>query len=1348
MILSYNPNEPYMSTQWHLLAIGRAGFNFQTAAEGPLGLYRIWADHTGAGVSVGIWDDGVEKTHWDLAARYDATKQIGTNDGLPVGDAQHGTSVAGLIAAADNGLGGVGIAFGTKITSVRIFGGADDINSSWTNYTATIDRLGLFDVTNHSYGAYPDYRSYSDTPRFETSLVNGRGGLGTINVKSAGNDKINGVGESLDASRATITVAATTASGAITYYSTYGPHVLVAAPAGSVTTDRTGADGYNGMADADYTNRFGGTSAAAPVTAAVATLMLDANRGLGWRDVQDILAYSAQATGSLVTGAAGYEVDRWQWNGAQNWNGGGLHFSSDYGYGLINAHAAVRMAEVWSLFAAAETSANEVRALSGDKYPNLAIADLGVTEYSFTVGQTVALDHVAFTVNLTHADFTALRITLVSPEGTTLTLHDGSVGEVTTAAGGFVYKFGLEGFRGELSSGTWTVRIEDTLAGSTGRLNAVTLIGYGSAVTADSVYHYTDEVLFTLSTSDRANAASRILLEDAAGTDWIDAAAAVRNLRLDLTAGASSTMGGTTFLTMAAGTVIENAVAGDGNDTLIGNSGDNLLYGMRGDDRLEGGAGTDTAGFIGSISDYFLRAASGIVTVTSIGGGYGIDVLLGMEWARFDDALFDLLALSGDTQAPTLVSIGSTATTYGIGPSDDIVLVFSENVAPGTGAFLLRTRDGTLVETLLASDAGRVSVSENTVTLNPAQDLLPGTEYRIEIQSGAITDWSGNGTPAVTDMSTLFAVRDATVTLDGTDAANRIIGTTGRDLLRGFAGNDSLIGGIGNDTLDGGAGSDRMEGGAGDDVFLVDNLRDLVVEAVNAGHDTVHTTLARQTLAANVEELHFVGTGAFAGTGNALSNVIHGGAANDTLSGGAGNDTLTGGAGDDLYIFGSAGSLAVEVTGGGNDTVQTAFTHTLADEVEDLRLAGTAAIGGTGNQLANAITGNRAANRLVGLDGNDTLDGGLGADTLDGGAGNDLYIVNQTTDVILADPSGTDTVRAFVNWTLGTGLENLQLEGRTAVTGVGNVLDNRMTGSAWANQLFGGAGDDTLDGGAGNDVLRGDAGNDHLDGGAGIDTASWAGSSQSVAASLADGTGVDAGGTDILTGIENLTGGLGDDRLTGDDGANILDGGAGNDTLSGGLGNDILSGGVGQDLASYADAAAGVRVSLAITTWQVTGGAGTDRLLGIEDLDGSAHDDRLTGNGLANAIDGGAGNDALSGAAGNDTLIGGAGQDTLSGGTGADVFVFRAATESPFDTPDTITDFVTGDRLDLSGIDANGTDPGDGDFTLSATRTSGTTGELVFLGGHLYGYVDADDVADLHLILLNRAGFGAADFIP
>ena len=137
----------------------------------------------------------------------------------------------------------------------------------------------------------------------------------------------------------------------------------------------------------------------------------------------------------------------------------------------------------------------------------------------------------------------------------------------------------------------------------------------------------------------------------------------------------------------------------------------------------------------------------------------------------------------------------------------------------------------------------------------------------------------------------------------------------------GNALNNILIGNSGNNSLDGGIGSDIMKGGLGNDTYTVGVAGDVVTEALNAGTDTVVTSL-NYTLGANVENLELTGNDDLKGTGNALNNVLTGNdgknllsglAGNDTLRGGAGNDTLNGGNDNDTYLFGS---------GDGQDLIQ------------------------------------------------------------------------------------------------------------------------------------------------------------------------------------------------------------------------------------------------------------------------------------------------------------------------------------------------------------------------------------------------------------------------------------------
>ncbi|KPH04130.1 calcium-binding protein, partial [Rhizobium acidisoli] len=188
---------------------------------------------------------------------------------------------------------------------------------------------------------------------------------------------------------------------------------------------------------------------------------------------------------------------------------------------------------------------------------------------------------------------------------------------------------------------------------------------------------------------------------------------------------------------------------------------------------------------------------------------------------------------------------------------------------------------------------------------------------------------------------------------------------------------NTIKGGAGADTLDGGAGADILIGAAGNDTYIVD-VSDVVTEGLNEGTDQIRTALSSYALTniANVENLTFIGTGNFAGTGNGLANTITGGAGNDTLDGGAGNDTLNGGAGNDIYLVDSASDVITELVSGGTDEIRTAlaaYSMAALANVEKLTYTGSANFTGTGNVLDNTIIGGAF---------NDTLDGGAGADSL------------------------------------------------------------------------------------------------------------------------------------------------------------------------------------------------------------------------------------------------------------------------------------------------------------------------------------------------------------------------------
>ncbi|NJD07806.1 MAG: hypothetical protein FIA97_15120 [Methylococcaceae bacterium] len=524
-------------------------------------------------------------------------------------------------------------------------------------------------------------------------------------------------------------------------------------------------------------------------------------------------------------------------------------------------------------------------------------------------------------------------------------------------------------------------------------------------------------------------------------------------------------------------------------------------------------------------------------------------------------ASFHLTLNVGPPNRPPIVAVPLPDQTVAAGVALNLPLPFANFADPDAGdslMFAIDMADGSDFPSWLSVDWGT-----NTLIGVPPSNWV-GT---LPIQVSAF-DQAGNMSADSFDL----IVTIPNLTLTGTGAADTLNGGAGNDTLNGLAGNDTLNGNSGNDRLDGGAGSDTMNGGSGDDTFVVDAATDVVTEALNGGTDTVETSITL-TLMNNVENLLLTGTAAINGTGNSLNNLLTGNTAANTLNGGTGADTLVGGAGNDTYTVDQAGDVVQEALNEGTDLVQAGVTYALQPNVENLTLTGTAAINGTGNELANVLTGNGAINTLIGGAGNDRLDGKAGADNLLGGLGDDAYVADVATDVITENAGeGVDTVETALTWTLGANLENLLLTGTAAVNGTGNTLDNVLTGNSAVNTLTGGAGNDRLDGKGGADKMLGGAGNDTyvVDVSTDAITENANEGTDTVESSVTLTLGANLENLTLTgTGAINGTGNTLNNTLLGNGAANTLNGSSGNDVLQGAAGADNLTGGTGADVFDY-----------------------------------------------------------------------------------------------------------------------------------------------------------------------------------
>ncbi|HWR00514.1 MAG TPA: cadherin domain-containing protein [Chlorobaculum sp.] len=188
---------------------------------------------------------------------------------------------------------------------------------------------------------------------------------------------------------------------------------------------------------------------------------------------------------------------------------------------------------------------------------------------------------------------------------------------------------------------------------------------------------------------------------------------------------------------------------GDGNDTLDGGTGNDTLRGDAGNDTLIGGAGDDTAVFTHNFSNYHIsfNSATDTFTVvdTSVTGSDGTDTVTGVEHFQFADGTRDPGA-SIDTTPPTVLTFTPNNGASGAAVSDNIVLKFSEPVQRGTGLIEIHSGSvsGTLFESFDAAGSSHLSITGDTLTIDPTADLANGTDYYVTFSDGSVLDFANN----------------------------------------------------------------------------------------------------------------------------------------------------------------------------------------------------------------------------------------------------------------------------------------------------------------------------------------------------------------------------------------------------------------------------------------------------------------------------------------------------------------------------------------------------------------------------------------------------------------------------
>ena len=459
------PNDPLIGDQWHLKNTNstRTHANLETAWN-----YGGTGGVKGTGIRIGIVDDGLETAHPDLVTNVDTVndKDWNGNDSDPnPGSADdHGTSCAGNAAArGNNSLGVSGTAPEATLVGMRLIA-ASVTDAQEAEAMAYLNDI-IF-VKSNSWGP-EDTADIVEAPgpltlaALQNAATTGRGGKGTLIFWAGGNGGDVNDNSNYDGyanSIYTIAIGATDSTGARSWYSEPGANLVVCAPSsgdvlGITTVDRTGTAGYNTATTAnggDYANDFGGTSSACPTAAGIGALMLEKNPNLGWRDVQEILIRSAYKFKPADTG--------WSNNSA------GLHFHHDFGAGLIDAAAAVAMASTWTNLPAQTSAVSTQSGLS------VAIPDnntTGITRTFDLSASNIRVEHATIRLTINHTSRGNLNISLVSPSGMVSQLT-----EVHTDANDNFSDWTFSSVRhwGELSTGTWTLKISDrsTSSNSTG----------------------------------------------------------------------------------------------------------------------------------------------------------------------------------------------------------------------------------------------------------------------------------------------------------------------------------------------------------------------------------------------------------------------------------------------------------------------------------------------------------------------------------------------------------------------------------------------------------------------------------------------------------------------------------------------------------------------------------------------------------------------------------------------------------------------------------------------------------------------------------------------------------------
>lgn len=1236
------PGDPDYAKQWYL---------------GAVNVQKAWdAGYTGKNVKVLVLEPSGQFAVDRQSADLNHPDLVGNKSSDFIDTAAHSvhaTAVAGVIGAARNGIGGVGVAYDADLNSIGLAP-----ENTVVSYRADMGNLKNYDIVNNSWMhvntwnsstayANADLQQGVDKSAIQEAADSGRNGLGTVMVFGAGNDRAKGYDaglSSLTNNAWTIDVGAInrvgdvgSSNGINKPFSNRGANILVAAPGSNITTTGVQIETANGSVIGSSSQESQGTSLAAPIVSGVVALMLQANPNLTYRDVQTILALSAKK--DLGEGAQSGTV--WATNTNSKWNGSGMHYSHDFGFGLVDAGAAVRMAENW---VPADHEPVVINAWQATEVA--ALADLGTQTVSFEVTEHVALEQAIVKLHLAHERWSDLVVTLVSPHGTRSVLLDrtGLASHLNNTAGELDFDQQLMSvhFRGEDTAGTWQLVIEDKATGAAGSGEIfASLQLVGSSEDSSKRYLLTDEYAGNWTITDIPTEPSEL-----------NAAAVTGSMRIDLSGTSYSSVNGQTLLV---NTSIDRLVGGAGNDTLLGAGLDETLFGgdgadtiegLQGNDRLEGGRGNDTlkggkgADYLdGGLGDDTLYGGDGSDALIAgngndiLYGGAGGDVfLIDGEGGTTLTTIQDFNAAEGDTISirsgvtPTIAQtvVGSNLElTFNVGEGTKTVIL--NGVVPILDSKQLGLMEGNEQPSIdqTGGYTGRKVVTVAPVAIVTKTLPIPVARGSYEQRYAHQLPWPLN--------PNLYAVFNVT------ELRAQIPPDTGKSIAIAFGNNRYVT--LPTDVLEAKWSGIKQNGNDIGPALLVET------EYSNNGRSIINVDLAWPE-GSNADELMIAGNIAkpdprisdadwqsalnrlgtrrfFAGGGNdellgdAEAEIMDGGSGNDTLVGAGGNDWLTGGSGDDEFVFG---------IGHGQDVIEGLESN------DRLHFIGVAGVAGT----TQFSSGDRSRFKAV------TQLSGSASDNVS--FANDYYVAQLESGTIVLYQTQVDGGAVSPKVLTGTQISDFsdlivqeKLGTKAFDTGAGGdvifaLKENQL-------QINAGEGNDTVYALEGQNTIQGGGGNDRIE----VDSAIYDVSADT----LIGGDGndsINAGNHGAVVYGDDLDGlTSGDDKLTGGAGADFIYGGGGRDSIFGGDGSDSLYGQAGWNI--------------------VYGELGNDTLFGGDDgnfLSGGQGRDELHGGAAADVLYGGNENDYLSGGAGNDVLDGGEGNDTLIGGLGDDIFTLGA----------------------------------------------------------------------------------------